>query len=261
MNEFQPYTDNWGCIIGHKEDAGDSFPRTMMKALGEYWMGKRKFPPTNLSSPFWDDRTGLYRRHPSNGWWSDLDRMSRDQLTPLLVLFGLFPKTKIIRISKYERSHFWPRLLKRFGFFWNTRENGATKKNHGEEKGWHYAKWWERLIGRPKKVIEYRSYHWKPPDWAGPNTWALYFRYKNWKLPLYICDGFLFLNAISRRYTSDRDPLNYLIRTRYADRKNRTFWSSLIERIEDKEDLDADLKYYFNRVGLMPMYDLWKGLI
>lgn len=229
IDPFEPYTDIYDCIVGSKEDPGDSLHRNGMRKLGAILRGHAMQPISFFLMG------GIPIRHHSDGWWSEACRTSRDQVTPLLA------------IGDY--GDLWKLLIRRGGFFWNTRRNGATKENHGQV--------YKQVNGRPVK----RNYNWKLPDWAGPNTWALYFRYKGWQWPLYICDTFLFFNAISRRFTTDRDPNNYLVRTRYAQRKNRTFWIGLIDRIEDKEKLDADLHYYYQRVGLMPMYDLWRELI
>ena len=99
---------------------------------------------------------GVMVRHPNLEWdTSDFDRMSRDQLQPIIIAAGYWSKLELNKITK---GH----LKRGFLFTNNTRQNGATKRNHGTN-GY--------------------SYTWKFPDPTLFEIWGNFIRaYRAWYL-------------------------------------------------------------------------------
>lgn len=223
-------------MIGSKEDPGDSLHRVCMYALGELW-----FKGMRPSLPMAYCIEGSWVRYPGPGWWSDKDRLSRDQATPLIILMGYTSK-KLLFI-------FLLKHILRLGFFTNTRRNGATRLNHGTDK---YA-------GHPEDG-QY-DYSWKLPDFITLEFIAIYIRACGfWFLYPILCilDLETLLSSILWKYRKGTDVLNHLIASTYFINKYPTPTSLLAYRLIDRVAFNEKMSYYFNRIGLMEMYRLWR---
>lgn len=184
-------------------------------------------------------KKGLWRRHAdTNYFYGDWDRFSRDQAWEITIAMAVLG-------SEQDLDDFYWGLFKRFGFTSNTRQNGATAKNHGEKK-WSTApdlKWWEKLVLKYKIPIisvnkHYRNYAWKLPDFAGPELWSVYFRFKMKKRPLlwFWARAFVWLGEIEslgnsllkvNSYGKDRtnyDDTNHIMPVLYAKWMGNESW-------------------------------------
>lgn len=173
--EIVPYIDEFGLIVQKKtRDGGDTANR-----MGHTWFTlfilliffKRRqiynlfagliASPKEVFLMLQDPKSpGNYRRHccdhnkeEKDLWTDDFDRWSRDQAQSMVALMGICDKK---RLWQHFIAH-----VKRFGFMTNTKRNGSTKLNHGEEY----------------KPGERRNYDDKLPDFAfSPEWWGLYIR-------------------------------------------------------------------------------------
>ncbi len=147
------YIDEYGMIVQLDGDGGDSFHRMNM-----YDVGYKKREQLNISNKHWPsidmektlnklecpNSKGLYRRHPKPKiWYSDCDRLSRDQTIPFIYASGLSGRYK--RLFKFMIRHIF-----RLGFMTNVRNNHSMP---GDE-----------------------NYKWKIPDWCGPRIFNMYIR-------------------------------------------------------------------------------------
>ena len=233
--------DEYGLPVGRKEDAGDSLHRACMWLLGEVWF-RNIAPAAALNLLKYQHTNGSWSRHPSEGWWADGDRLSRDQATPLVIaLSECYPK--------YILWDFFIQHFKRGFFFFNTRKNGATLNNHGTDK----------YYGHPKDG-QY-DYAWKLPDPPGAEFFAIYIRALRiwWLYPmLLILDLETLIGSVIWKFkTGQTDVLNHMIVCEYATRVYKTPLSILAKRLNSKDQFNANLEYYFNRVGLIEMAKLW----
>jgi len=239
--------DEYGLIVGKHEDPGDSCHRICMWYLGNIYNNFTfMYQEVQKALQGLQKAPGLFVRHPSPGWWSDTDRLSRDQSTPLVIL--LFELRNFTPLK-----HFLSRLLKRGGFFWNTKRNGATIENHGDFK-------WP---GDRTNTSTY-DYSWKLPDIAGPEFWGVVIRgYKLWFLwpLLWISDLETLFSAFRHRSIEHTDVLNHVIISQYSARNMPTPISWLASKVDNPARLSRKLKDYFNRVGFSPMYTLWSVLL
>jgi hypothetical protein len=185
---------------------------------------------------------GAWVRHPSEGWWSDGDRLSRDQSTPLVIVLSEFFSRRLLR-------RFFFQHLRRFFFFTNTRRNGATMGNDGEEK----------YPGRPEWGKH--NYSWKVPDFIGFEFLAIYIRAFRawWFYPLLlIFDLETLISSVLWWYRDrDTDVLNHIIVCNYATRVYPTPISKLAKRLNKYELMKSKMDHYFDRVGLPEMSRLW----
>lgn len=234
--------DSYGLYVGAMEDPGDSCHRTCSVAL----MG---FTPLveflfQLDKLRCSENPNNYRRHCSPGWWSEDDRFSVDQAIALIAALATLRLRKTL-------IRFLFGIIKRGSFMTNTRMNGATKENHGQQ--------YKTENGKPI----FRDYSWKVPDFFGPRDWA--FALRTWELKILypfilIADILLLLNAIKRRIRPDNDPLNYIIRTRFATYYQPTIASNMIEKIEDTPAIRAAVRKYSERTGF-PYDKLFDSII
>lgn len=142
-------------------DAGDGTQRTGMFLWALQILGHESLPKfkqayvnniKNIRGPL-----GTYRRAAVDKvpmWYTDFDRMSRDQATGLLVGLAVTGQTK--EILRFIMGH----ALRLFLFTTNVRRNGTTRTNHGKP------------IGNGQT----RNYTIKLPDLTGPDFWALEIR-------------------------------------------------------------------------------------
>lgn len=131
---------------------------------------------------------GVLLRHSNPDYdSSDWDRMSRDQLQSMVIAMGYWDQQQLKQLT-------WGHLKRGFIFTNNTRQNGATKRNHGAN-GYSYA--------------------WKFPDITGPEIWGNFIRAFNawWLYPLLVIfDIELFGGAIRWRFFSKHNiALNHTL--------------------------------------------------
>lgn len=243
-------------------ELGDCLQREYFYVLGKNLLGQN----AEMLKPGFEhpNKIGLLRRSPDRDWTGDWNRGSRDQYTP---------KTCYEAFKGSLSSLIFGHVL-RFGFYSNTRRNGATPENHGKQyKGNECLKWWHKIILKYKiPFLEvahgFRNYNFKLPDIVSPSILGLYLRKNRFScfvfyLLILILDVLLFFNAatISLSIRKEKDILNYLAVTRTISRVNPTFISNLIFSIEDRADLDKRLDLYFNATEFRPIYDIWDKLI
>ncbi len=124
---------------------------------------------------------GIFVRHSWTGYWaSDWDRMSRDQFQAMIIAAGYFGGSYDLR--RITRGH----LSRGFLRTTNTRNNAATKENHG--------KFWDG---------ELRDYSPQTRDFTTLEIWSNFIRsFRAWYLyPLLILlDLELFFGAIIWRF-------------------------------------------------------------
>ena len=214
----QSYLDKYGLLITTEGDGGDSCFFTCHLYIAHYlnnpkshgfqkmYLDKHVLPRLHIAN-------GIYCRHPMEGWTSDPDRMSRDQLTPLIVVCGMYGFRDRLKAILLQ----W---LKRGMFTYNTRRNGATKENHGTKKRYGSSR---------------RNYNWKLPDFA-PTFGAVFIRaFKcRWLFfALWIYDIELLCSAIKKLYWASKsgDDLNFIARLLQAREVGPTFISRLANRI------------------------------
>jgi hypothetical protein len=137
------------------------------------------------------DSIGL-RRHPdTTKWYSELNRFSRDQFAPRVILSALLNHTSILK--DYFKAHLKHLLL----FTWNTRHNWVYPEGHPNYN--------------PNETLKYSQ--WKLPDLTGPEFWGFYIRGFRCKLlyPLLILSDLeTLLSAIVKRFDKDPDINNCL---------------------------------------------------
>lgn len=230
-------------LVGSKENAGDSSHRTCMYIIG--WLFS-KYGPL-IIDPYTSIRTMFNKgdpiRHPSKGWWSDKDRFSRDQQSALVIAMAVYGYTNML-------LELLLRHLARFGFFTNTRRNGATKENHGKLK---YSDSDERY-----------NYDYKIADFITPEFTALYIRGLNWWLLyplLWVLDIQTLADSIILRLKPKQDILNHVLICEYTSRKWPTLWTWLANKCNDNFELKNGLYQYFKRVGMPEMYLMWSKII
>lgn len=188
-SEAKRFWDQWGTLDKHwRPDGGDSCHRVgmyysllgIMKPIRRQLWYKSKaidFKTTVLKHHV---APGVLVRHPNLDWdASDWDRMSRDQLHPIIIACGYYDKEELRKLTVGHAKRL-------FLFTNNTRKNGATKRNHGKmDSG------------------EVRDYGWKLPDVTLFEIWALFIRAWGlrvlWPL-LWLLDLELLGGAIRWRY-------------------------------------------------------------
>lgn len=219
-------------------DGGDSANRTMA-----YYIGK-KLLNENISDSVVRDvlnhlecpnSRGNYRRHPDSlFWYSDCDRMSRDQSIPVVVGMGIFNQ------KKHLRDFFLRHLFRGLLFTTNTRRNGTTKENHGQSYG-------------NGKV---RNYNWKLPDFTGPEFWSLYIRAAKLKILyplLLIFDFFLLISSIVTKKQKDKkDVINHTISCVNAGHTMPTPFSYIANKyVNDPKDLAKRMYEFYDHPKIL----------
>lgn len=252
-------------------DGGDSANRTLAYYIGEKLNGRNIQPSVvrqalnYLQCP---DSKGNYRRHPDPlFWYSEDDRMSRDQSIPVVVAMGLFGLNDMLK--DFYNAHKKRGLL----FTTNTRRNGHTKENHGIK---YYSnardlRWYEKLalkyriplIPTPKG---YRNYSWKLPDLTLFEFHALYIRgFRKTgllaKAYLHLADLFLVFSALFRSHSEDEDVINHSIQSAYAAKIMPTVFSRLANDINQADDLSNKMKRFYDHPRLPSFLStVWKSV-
>lgn len=157
------YIDEWGLLDKKRnKDGGDTCQREGMYFCLLWWVGMRVYHDrfATVMSKLHPHPGVLLRHSNPNYDASDWDRMSRDQIQAMVIAMGYWSKDEL---KKFTKGH----AKRAFIFANNTRQNGATKRNHGS-KG--------------------RSYAWKFPDITGPEIWGNLIRAFNaWYLYPLLC--------------------------------------------------------------------------
>jgi len=218
MRNFQTrtYKDRDGYLVTSEKDGGDTAFFTghyfiglwlKMPYMREHYGNFFKKKLSELEVP---GHKGNYRRHPKKGWASEPDRMSRDQMTPLIIAMGFYGFTDSL-------NWFTLRWLTRFMFMTNTRRNGATKENHGTNG---------------------RDYSFKLPDFSPTFSGLLIRAYKIKLLYpiLFILDLELLLGAIKNIYWASEsgDDHNFIARLFQAEESFPTPISSVATKLYGK---------------------------
>jgi len=99
MRSFNKYWDKYGLLVQKDGDGGDTLNRMGHWAIGKYICGSdvsRYF--SYKVNRYLHNGDGVYRRHPDpEMWYSDWDRATRDQLTPLVIALGLIGDTLLLK--------------------------------------------------------------------------------------------------------------------------------------------------------------------
>lgn len=236
--------DQWGMIVQNSKDGGDSCQRMGLIALYCWLIKDQDLRFFNRAKKWYHsvvhqleciECKDHYRRHPDlRLWYSDCDRLSRDQATPLVIGMGVMGEHK--RLKRFMWHH-----IKRLGFMTNTRHNWTYKikaeHENAIEKGWLKP----RDPFRPG---------WKLPDFCGPEFIGLYIRSLNWwwAYPfLYISDLELLINSIVQYFRQGRyDPSNYVPILIYTKFKYPTFLGRISRYIASKSKLEQRFNDYFS---------------
>ena len=195
-------------------------------------LGRLSAYEANLRSP---TLTGGWKRHPDTKYWySDDNRMSRDQATPMLCSLALSKSTKSLRRALL---HF---AVRGFLFATNTRRNGTTKLNHGTTYG---------ELNNKK-----RNYNWKMPDPMLFDIWAIFIRGLNLKLLypiLLIADLQTYLNArLLLRRPEDTDVANFFLKHSLSRQKLPTFIGRLTDNLLQKLYLSSRVEKRYSAAGM-----------
>lgn len=195
---------------------------------------------------------GLYVRHPDKKYWySDDNRMSRDQCFPLIICLGALGFKR--RLFNFFIRH----LMLRGGLFTtNTRRNHATKENHGTTRYTNPAplRWYHKLILKLRIPFlpvpeDYKNYNWKLPDFTGLSFWGAYIRgFGLWWLYPLLCvlDLEFFINSIIKRFKNDHHVINHIVEATYNSYKYPTPLSWVANKfINDDEDMIKRMRDYF----------------
>lgn len=147
------YTDSLG-LIGNIEswgiDGADSLQRFGMVGISNALHVGASDYTWEFDKREWLEKLALYRRgmglyvrHPDHTqWYSKLTTTSNDQIRSIAVALALFKEYWLVWDICWA-------LIKRGGFYWNTRQSGPEPAKDGQ---------------------------WKVPDWSGPEHWAMLIR-------------------------------------------------------------------------------------
>lgn len=239
-----------------KDSGGDSAQRMGMYHSGIYFLNLLQIdvPSEYIDGPgaFEDSISrlfspkGYWRRHSDeNRWYGSWDRMSRDQITSILVCLGLNKKWSVLART-FFRHLFFRGLL----FMTNTRRNGSTAQNNGEE----YS---------PGK---FRDYSWKLPDLTLFENWSLYIRclpkpfgFLGY-LVLLLADLQTLVGGLIRNKNDDKDVLNHCIISVNATVNYPTPIIYLANRLTNWDLMAEKMERYFDPTE-PPLHKIWIPLI
>ena len=160
------YIDSYGYVTQVNGDGGDTFHRLGFIQIANHFLLKHKQITTEQFIVRTNEylaqsqaleckgRPGVFKRHPNTSrWYGQCDRMSRDQITPNIVAWGLMgPKG---RGRELLNRTLWSNMKRLMLFTTNTKGNSDN----------------------------YPKDSWKLPDFTGPHVWAMYIRaYRAWAL-------------------------------------------------------------------------------
>ena len=242
MKDLNNYIDKFGMVVTNQMDGGDSCAHGLAMHYGAAVL-KVVLPPAIESLDEYcaklEKGFGRYVRHPDpTMWYSETNRFSRDQLTPLLLALALTKRRK--RLATLFLAHAAHLLL----FAWNTRINAS-------------------LPGTA-------AYAWKLPDITGPDIWAAYIRgFRFW--PLYpilvVFDLMNVITAVQNRYWPQNTiQMNAVLMVDFAARVMPTPTALLARWIYGKEEPVKALNSNWGDVTLfnppvnqylVPMVEKW----
>lgn len=214
------YYDSWGLLAqsAPERDGGDSCQRVSMYFIIRYLQNKEHDHVLDKYSKAFDQAIkllycgkGRWCRHPDPLMWygHQWNRMSRDQLVPLIIALGYYGKWRYLLPTLLL-------LLTCCLFTTNTRRNGVYKD--AEEH-------------RAKAPYVKHNYSWKLPD-IGITLLPLFIRASGWRVLyplLWFFDLELLAGAwLARKYPNgaESDANNYICRTLQAKYNMPTWWST-----------------------------------
>lgn len=244
--------DHWN-LICQGSDGGDSANRTSIYLLVKSW---ENAPDSSLWTKLVSyltrpDYPGILRRHPDpTKWYSDWDRMSRDQTYPFIMAAKEYGDSNTV--WSYILGHF----LRLFLFTTNIRNNGATAANDG-------------TIYDPVSGTKW-NYGVKLPDITGPDFWAVEIR----ALPtlvgvclyplLCVLDLYTLFSAMFLRWynTDQNDVINHVIMSVFNSKYLPTPFTWIMNKfINNASDLNRRLAIFFSGEGQPRMDKLVEGLV
>lgn len=252
MKTWQDYTDERGLVTQKQSmggDGGDSLQRTCSAAIlenleagGGVW-GCQFLAQvvSHLASPDYSK----YRRswHPTK-WYSEFNRTSRDQLTPLVIALGLFGMQSLL--FEVLIDHLKRGLL----FAYNTRRNFQYETA-------------EIHAARSTPDVPW-DYSWKVPDVTGPEFWALYvrgFRYRVSYPVLLVLDLHTLIGSIVLRFQKDEDDvINHALVLEYAKVRMDTPWMWLARKITPRSWLQERMDKFFGKEIEPPLNEMFRSL-
>lgn len=248
MKDWANYLDEKRFVTQHRAmggDAGDSLNRTaVIRALT--YLGSMPWPIDFNTFEVLGDGKGKYRRHwDSNKWYSDFDRTSRDQLTPLLIWYGATSYTHLLR--EMFKDHLKRALL----FAYNTRRNYV------------YPTEAETIAKNPPDSGVVWNYGWKVPDLTGPEIWALYIRGFQLKLLyplLYLFDLQTLAGSLALRLKPYDDVINHALILEYGRVRMDTLWMKIARKVTSAAFLQARLDNFFSREIEPPINELYRSI-
>ncbi len=247
MKKWKNYLDENGLVVQRGGDGGDSLNRTsvvrfLAQILGDMDLMDKVGAVARLSNAY-----GKYRRSNHEGkWYSEYDRTSRDQLTPVLIYLGYISAGPYPAFNMLFFDHLKRGLL----FTYNTRRNFQypTLEEH-LAKSTPDVKW---------------NYGWKIPDVTGPEFWALYIRgFRAWYLYplLYFFDLETLIASVITRFQKQKDDvINHAVVLEYAKVRMDTFVMKLARMITPRPLLQSRLDAFFGMDQEPPINELYKQL-
>jgi hypothetical protein len=224
-------------LLRKNGDGGDSCNRTCAAALS-YIYDNDAVDVSFLTKLHHSWLPFLWRRAPDFGfWYSDWNRMSRDQTVPLLILMG--EKCLYGKLAWYLFGH----LIRLMLFTHNTRKN------------FQYRTLEEHLVKSTPDVKW--DYSWKLPDVTGPEFWALEIRAMPkpirmalWPL-LCVLDLETFAGSIVRRWLrpENNDVINHTLVLINGRRRCPTPLMYLARKITPRSFLQPRLDSFFSEPG------------
>lgn len=238
QKQLKDYTDDWGLLCYKAADGtmdgGDTCANEFTRLYCIHANRKQQKPSaeevieiTHKLRAMFDAPSGKYVRHPDpTKWYSEIDRFSRDQLTPLLHFLALNVPTKAVKA--HWANLVWQHAKRLFCFTWNSRKNFQypTLEEH-LAKSTPDVKW---------------NYGWKLPDITGPSIWSVYCRGTLARVPKIVTWVFYLLmlpilllgdlenlaGVVHKRFFSaSTDHRNTAISVHYAAQ----FWPTPISRL------------------------------
>jgi hypothetical protein len=250
MKNWSDYIDDNGLVVQKKSlggDGGDSLNRTCVVGILDDLLPTQAIRPVN---PYAVDRCAdenqqKYCRnpHPPEKWYSKFDRTSRDQLIPLLILWGMIAHPNDLW------NIFVDHLKRGLLFAYNTRRN------------FQYPTLEEQQMYSTPDVKW--NYSWKMPDFTGPEFWALYIRgfECKWLYPLLLLfDLQTVIGAVIIRFNGADDVINHAVTLEFARVRMDTFWMKLARKITPRNILQVRLDSFFGKEIEPPINELFRAL-
>lgn len=257
MKDLNAYVDGFGLVCTKPAqnvwDGGDTCADEMtMRYVRESLSPKMVNVQGNMHALrcLYDAENNVFVRHPdASKWYSEPNRLSRDQLKPLLNFLCI---PKLNKAYRPYKKHLMVSHAKRgFLFAWNTRKNFQypTAEEHAQ-KSTPDVKW---------------DYKWKMPDLTGPEIWATYIRSFPliakilWPL-LLILDLELLLSSVFIRLANlfgkdTADQRNHILAVHFANKYTPTVTSYAARKLYGRRIPEAAMKKRFTDEPSQPPVD------